>query len=67
MYRTDDPYADFDRHDQKQAKSLQKLPICCKCRNPIQSEQLYDIDGDLYCEECGERLFKHYTENYIEE
>ncbi len=65
MFYTDDPHADFDRHDREQTESLKRFPVCCGCDNHIQSEDLYDIDGSLYCEECGDRLFKRYTENYI--
>lgn len=66
MY-TDDPIADFHRHDREQAEWLETLPVCCLCSEPIQSDDLYDIEGDLYCEECGDDLFKRYTENYISE
>ena len=66
MYRTDDPVADFHRHDWEQEAWLKKLPVCCICHEPIQSEELFDIEGDLYCEDCGDSLFKRYTENYIE-
>ncbi len=65
MFYTDDPHADFDRHDREQTESLKKLPVCEKCGQPIQSEELYDIEGFLYCEKCGDSLFKRYTENYI--
>ena len=67
MFISDDPIADFHRHDREQEAWLKKLPVCCNCHEPIQSEQLFDIDGDLYCEECGESMFKWNTENYIEE
>jgi uncharacterized CHY-type Zn-finger protein len=66
MY-TDDPIADFHRHDREQEAELKKLPVCEMCRQPIQSDDLYDIEGDLYCEECGDSLFKRHTENYIRE
>lgn len=64
MYYTDDPHADFDRYDREQAERLKRLPVCRCCDNPIQSEDLWDIDGSLYCESCMED-FKHSTENYI--
>ena len=66
MFYTDDPHADFDRHDREQAECLKRLPVCCVCEEPIQSEDLWDIDGSLYCESCMED-FKHSTENYIKE
>lgn len=67
MFYTDDPHADFDRHDREQQAWLNKLPVCCVCEEPIQSECLYDVGGELYCEECGESVLKCYTENYIKE
>lgn len=62
-----DNYDLWVAHDRQQEAELKKLPVCEKCGQPIQSEDLYDIEGDLYCEECGDRLFKRYTENYIRE
>jgi formylmethanofuran dehydrogenase subunit E len=52
MYRTNDPVADAERHIYEQDKRLERLPICCECGEHIQSEWLYDINGDLYCEDC---------------
>lgn len=66
MFYTDDPHADFLRHDREQEAELKKLPVCCCCENPIQSEDLWDIDNSLYCEDCMKE-FKHSTENYIRE
>lgn len=67
MFYTDDPHADFDRHDREQSEWLDTLPVCCRCGEPIQTDKLFDIDGDLYCEDCGESEFMHSTENYIRE
>lgn len=65
-YRTDDPFADFDRWDRDQQKELDSLPWCEHCNEPIQDEDLMDIDGTLYHLECAEREFKRKTEDYIE-
>ena len=67
MYYTDDPVADFERHDAEQQKMLKKLPKCVHCGEPIQDEHLYDIDGELFCEECMKEIFRKSTELYIEE
>ena len=66
MYYTDDPHADFDRHDREQNEWLKRLPVCCSCGEPIQSEKLFDIEGDLYCEDCGKSEFVHDIEDYID-
>jgi formylmethanofuran dehydrogenase subunit E len=54
MAWTDDPVADFERHDREQAKLLEKLPVCYRCDNPIQQERAVCIDGFWYCDECLE-------------
>lgn len=51
MY-TDDPIADFHRHDAEQQKYLDKLPVCCGCGEPIQQAYAVCIDGDWYCDDC---------------
>lgn len=71
MVITGDPHADFDAWDRKRETALEKLPKCENCGEPIQEECLYDIDGELYCDECiGEVVkekFRKRTEEYIEE
>ncbi len=61
MFYTDNPVRDFERHDAEQERWLQSRPVCEVCGEHIQEEHLYDIDGDLVCEEC---LTKYMNENY---
>lgn len=67
MFYTDDPVADFAQHDAEQQQELEKLPVCVDCGEPIQDDHLFDIDGDLFCEECAMENFKRKVERYIEE
>lgn len=67
MSYTDNPVADFERHDAEQQAWLDKLPKCCWCDKPIQDEYLFDIKGDLYCEGCMEERFKNPTDRYMKE
>lgn len=67
MYYTDDPHRDFDRHEANLQKELNKQPVCVDCDEPIQDDHLFDVDGDLFCEECMIANFKRNTENYIKE
>lgn len=55
---TDDPVADFYRHDQKQTKWLNSLPICQRCGEAIQQERAVCIDGFWYCDDCIEHYRK---------
>ena len=54
MFYTDDPIADFERHDAYKERSLRRLPVCCMCDEHIQQERAVRINGDWYCNECLE-------------
>ena len=49
---TDDPIADFNRHEAEKQKWLERLPVCCCCDEPIQQEKAVRMDGLWYCDEC---------------
>lgn len=66
MYRTDDPYRDFDRYEDQRQKELDKLPECCECGNPILTEECYEINGELLCPECLNDNHRKLVEDYVE-
>lgn len=49
---TDNPLADFNRHDAEQQEWLESRPKCSCCEEPIQDDYLYEIDGEYICEDC---------------
>lgn len=53
---TNDPVADFDRHDAEQSEWLEKRPKCAECGHPIQEECAVCINGDYYHDDCINRL-----------
>lgn len=63
-------YERWERHDAEQERWLRKRPVCVECSEHIQEEHLFDIDGDLVCENClqnyAKRNFKQSTEKYME-
>lgn len=59
---TDDPIADFLRHDREQQRKLDKLPKCDDCGKAIQDDYHYNIYGEVFCEECLNRNFRKVTE-----
>ena len=63
---TDDPIADFHRHDAEQQEWLEKLPVCSYCDEPIQDDYLYEINDELICEECLNDNFRKNVEDYIQ-
>lgn len=65
MFRSDNPLDDFDQWDAERESWLARLPVCCRCNNPVQDEKLWDINGEIYCKECAEDEFEKYTDNYI--
>lgn len=67
FYYSDDPARDYDRYDTDRERRLARRPICERCREHIQVENLWDIDGTLYCPECARIEFERDTENYVED
>lgn len=55
---TDNPIADFLRHDQKMTKWLEGLPKCDICGEPIQDDHAYLINGDVVCRDCLDEIYK---------
>lgn len=67
LFRSDDPERDQIRHDARQEAELEKMPKCSHDNEPIQDGYLFDIDGELYCEEHAFELFRKDTADYIKE
>ena len=65
-FRTDDPIADWDRYCAEQQKKLDRLPICCECDEPIQSDACYEFNGELICPECLVENHRKRTDDYVE-
>ena len=66
-FRTDSPERDFDRWDMAREQRRAGLPICERCGEHIQDENLWDIDGTLYCPGCAKIEFERDTDNYTDE
>lgn len=62
-----DPLEDFERLDREDAQWRRRRPSCCRCGEPIQEETLWNVDGDLYHEECARLYFCELTEKYLNE
>lgn len=52
MFYSDNPLADFERHDAEQQKQLEQLPICADCGHYIQQETAVYINGEYICDSC---------------
>lgn len=65
MHYSDNLHVDFLKHEADQERWLESLPVCDECGEHIQSEDLYELDGLLFCENCMEghrRSVEEYTE-----
>ena len=64
-FYTNDPIADFHRHDAEQEDRLKDLPECSECGNPIQDEHYYEFDCYFYCENCVCDNHRKSTDSFI--
>jgi formylmethanofuran dehydrogenase subunit E len=63
---TDDPVADYDRHDAEQTRELEKRPRCSECKQHIQGEECWEFNGELICEECLEDNHRKWVDDFLE-
>lgn len=53
MMWTSNPVADAAMHDRELEEALEDYPVCDRCGEQIYpGENVYDIDGELWCEHC---------------
>lgn len=58
-----DPIRDWERYDAARQRKLDRLPHCCECGEPIQSEDYYELDDGKYvCPECLDANHKRYND-----
>lgn len=60
MIRTDDPLADFARHEAEQWEELQKMPECDVCEEHIQEDKAYHIKGKWICIHCMNDFLEYF-------
>ncbi len=65
MFYTNDPCADFERYDAEQERELEKLPVCEYCGETIQDDYLYDVGGDIFCEDCLNEHFRKSVDSFM--
>lgn len=65
MTFTDDPVADFLRHDAEKQAELNKLPVCADCGEPIQDEFCYYINDETICPDCMD-CYRRSVDDFVE-
>jgi formylmethanofuran dehydrogenase subunit E len=48
----------FYKHDKEEIDALKRLPVCDGCGEPIQSEYMYEIGSEQFCEDCKDIIVK---------
>ena len=61
-----DNYSLWEAHEARLERELAKFPVCAYCGEPITTDDLLDINGELYHIDCAESEFKKNTNDYIE-
>lgn len=42
----------FLEHQSREDDRIARLPVCDWCKEPIQDEQFYKVDGEYICKHC---------------
>lgn len=61
---TGDPLKDAKQRDAEEQAWLDTLPKCSYCGEPIQDEQCYAFDGDIFHIDCFSERHRKNTEDY---
>ena len=61
-----DNYDMWEAHEARMEAMADSYPICSHCGERITDERLFDIDGELYHQECAVKEFCKWTEDYIQ-
>lgn len=59
-----DNYSIWEAHEAELENDLRRFPICGRCSEHI-TDDLFDINGFIYCCDCAESEFKRSAENYV--
>ena len=60
-----DNYDLWEQHEARQARELERLPICADCGEPIQDDHFYLINDDAICPNCLESGYRKEVEDFV--
>lgn len=61
-----DNYDLWEEHDAKQERWLASLPVCEKCKQPIQQEKAIYYNDQWICEECESEFWEDIRSDFLE-
>lgn len=59
-----DNYSQWAAHERELERSLERLPVCDRCRERIDDDRYFDICGKILCEDCMIEKYRKWTEDY---
>lgn len=62
---TNDLDADIRAYYEEQDRP-ERLPKCSCCRDTIDDEDYYDINGEILCYECLNKKYRKWIDDYVE-
>lgn len=54
----------FEKYDSEREESLDKLPKCTCCGEPITDDFYYNIEGEILCYNCLNELYRKDVDDY---
>ena len=60
-----DNYSMWQAYDRAHEQARKQLPVCDRCREPIDDDNYFDIDGEILCYYCLIEKYRKNTEDYI--
>ena len=54
---------DFSDHDLEQEEWLRSRPKCSECKEHIQEDYCFNVDGEILCEDCMNDKYRVCTED----
>ena len=62
---TPDNYSQWEAHDRVLERRLNYLPVCDKCKERIDDDYYFYINGEILCEDCMIERHRRNTEDYL--
>lgn len=62
-----DNYKVWEYGERERERRLLMLPKCDRCREHIQDDDYYDVDGEILCESCMKKKYRRFMSDLLED
>lgn len=59
-----DNYDAWAKFDAEQTEEMERLPVCDLYNKTIDDEFYFEIEGEIFCEDCLNEVFRKSVEDY---